>query len=245
MFTNWEVAFFRDVALDFWRLAMTPEQTSAEVNFLRIALNATTGSRLLDVPCGNGRHSIGLARTGCHTTGLDLSEEFLEEAREADSSLPAIWIRGDMRNLAWQAEFDGAFCFGNSFGYLNEEEARRFLVSIGRALKPGCRFALETGMVAESILPALQKSRWLRAADIYMLSENQYNARDSRLDTQYTFIRGGKIETRPSSSFVLTVSELCRMHVQASLQPLDLLGSISGEPYQIGSPRLILVSERR
>ena len=78
-----------------------------------------------------------------------------------------------------------------------------------------------------------------------MLSENQYQPRESRLDIQYTFIRHGRTETRPSSSYVLTLSELCRMHVQAGLQPMELLSSIGGEPYQLGSPRLILISERR
>src|SRR5579862_4540602 len=67
--SNWEVEFFRGVALDFWRLAIMPEQTRAEVEFLLGALNGRAGSQLLDVPCGNGRHSIGLAASGCHVTG--------------------------------------------------------------------------------------------------------------------------------------------------------------------------------
>jgi len=245
LFSNWEVEFFRGVALDFWRLAIAPEQTRAEVEFLFRALNARAGSHLLDVPCGNGRHSIGLAASGCRVTGLDLSTEFIAEARENSVGLSATWIIGDMRRLSWSAAFDGAFCFGNSFGYLNPEEAGGFLLAIAGALKPGSRFVLETGMAAESILPALQKTRWLRVGDIYMLSENQYQPRESRLDIRYTFIRDGRAETRPSSSYVLTVSELCRMHVRAGLEPVELHSSIGGEPYQLGSPRLILISERR
>ena len=244
MSSNWEVEFFRGVALDFWRLAITREQTRAEVELLRRALNARAGSHLLDVPCGNGRHSLGLAASGCLVTGLDLSAEFIAEARQASAGLPATWIVGDMRRLSWSAAFDGAFCFGNSFGYLNPEEASDFVSAVARALKPGSRLVLETGMAAESILPGLQKTRWLRAGDVYMLSENQYQPRESRLDIQYTFIRDGQAETRPSSSYVLTVSELCRMQIQAGLEPVELLGSIGGEPYQLGSPRLMMISER-
>jgi SAM-dependent methyltransferase len=242
--SNWEVEFFRGIALDFWRLAMTPEQTRAEVEFLRKMLRSSEGSCVLDVPCGLGRHSIGLAQTGCRVTGLDLSEECIAEARASGAALPVKWIAGDMRELSSNAEFDGAFCFGNSFGFLDPVEARRFLTAAARALRPGSRFIVETGMAAESILPALQKSRWFRLGDIYMLSENQYHPREGRLDIQYTFIHGGETETRPSSSYVFTVSELCRMHVEAGLQPVELLGSVNGEPYQLGSPRLILVSEK-
>ena len=100
-------------------------------------------------------------------------------------------------------------------------------------------------MAAESILPGLQKTRWYRVGDIYMLSENQYHPREGRLDIQYTFIRNGQVETRPTSSYVLTVNEICRMHAEAGLRPVELLGSINGEPYQPGSTRLILVSAKQ
>ena len=243
MYPNWQVEFFRGVALELWRRVTPPEQTRAETEFLQTALRATESSHLLDVPCGNGRHSIELAKRGHRVTGVDQSEEFIAEAKAAAVSLPARWIVGDMRQLPWRSEFDGAFCFGNSFGYLDPENARKFLMAVARTLKPNSRFAIETGMAAEFILPSLQKTRWFKVGDIYMLSENQYHPREGRLDIQYTFVHNGQVETRPSSSYVLTVNEICRMHAEAGLQPVELLGSVNGESYQLGSPRLIIVSE--
>lgn len=99
-------------------------------------------------------------------------------------------------------------------------------------------------MAAESILPALAKTRWFRLGDIYMLSENQFHPQDGRLDIQYTFIRNGNVEIRPTSSYVFTAAEICRMHLEAGLETVDLLGSAGGERYQIGSPRLILISQK-
>ncbi len=114
MQSNWQETFFRGVALDAWRQVTTPEMTRPEVDFLVRTLNVGAGAQLLDVPCGNGRHAIELAGRGYKMTGLDLSEEFIAEARAAT---PAVrWIQGDMRSLPWIAEFDGAYCFGNSFG---------------------------------------------------------------------------------------------------------------------------------
>ena len=243
MYPNWQVNFFRDVALDMWRRITPPELTRPEAEFLQKALRLGESAHVLDVPCGNGRHSIELAKKGHRVTGVDQSEEFLAEARAAGASLPAQWVLADMRQLPWQAEFDGAFCFGNSFGYLDAESALEFLKALAHALKPGSRLAIETGMAAESIFPGLQSKRWYQVGDIYMLSENQYHPRDGRLDIQYTFVHDGKVETRPSSSYVLTVNEICRMHRQAGLEPIELLGSINGDPYQLGSPRLIVISE--
>lgn len=244
MQSNWQETFFRGVALDSWRRILTVAMTRTEADFLERALGVGAGAELLDLACGNGRHAIELASRGYNLTGVDLSEEFIAEARGA-TTLPVRWVRDDMRSLAWVSEFDGAYCFGNSFGYLSPDETRGFLASLARALKPGARFIVDTGMAAESILPSLARTRWFRLGDILMLSENRYHAAESRLDIDYTFVRNGEVETRPTSSYIFTAGELCRMHQEAGLQPVELLGSFQGEPYQIGSPRLILVARRQ
>ena len=81
MHPNWQVNFFRGVALEMWRRAVTPEQTSAEADFLERVFQAGPQARLLDVPCGNGRHAVELAKRGYSLTGIDSSEEFLADAR--------------------------------------------------------------------------------------------------------------------------------------------------------------------
>ena len=241
--SNWETDFFRGVALDAWLRCFTPEQTSAEVDFLARIFNQAPGGHFLDVPCGNGRHAIEFAGRGYQVTALDLSEEFLAEARGA-TSLPIRWVLGDMRELPWDAKFDGAYCFGNSFAYLDADDARRFLSGVAKGLKQGARCVVETGMAAESILPTRVTKRWYQLGDIYMLSENRYVPEESRLDIDYTFIRGGEAETRPTSSYVHTVAALRQMQSEAGLKPLELLASIDGERYELGSPRLILVAEK-
>jgi len=242
MHSNWETNFFRGIALESWRRCIDLFlDTKAEAGFLERTLQVPAGAPLLDIPCGSGRHARELAARGYRMTGIDLSEESLEEARQA---APAVrWIHGDIREIAWMREFAGAYCFGNSFGYLDGAEAPRFLADVGRALKPGARFVLETGMAAESILPTLERNRWFQLGDLYMLSRNSYDAAESRLDIEYTFIRGSEIETRPSASYVFTVRELCRMHAEAGLRVEQLLASTSGASYQLGSPCLIMVSQ--
>jgi len=243
MQSNWQEVFFRGVALDAWRRIIHPEMTRTEADFLERTLAAGAGAHLLDVPCGNGRHTIELAGRGYSITGLDLSEEFIVEARTA-TELPVRWVRSDMRSLSWDSEFDGAYCFGNSFGYLTEEETRQFLAGVARALKPGARFVVDTGMAAESLLPSLSRTRWFRLGDMLMLSENRYHPAESRLDIDYTFVQNGQVETRPTASYIFTAGELCRMHLGAGLRPTALLSSTNDDPYQIGSPRLILVSSK-
>src|SRR6187399_1649394 len=84
---NWYESFFHGVTLDLWRRAIPPEQTKAEAEFLSEQLKCTRGSNVLDVPCGNGRLSFELAKRGLGVTGVDISEEFIEEARVNLSNL--------------------------------------------------------------------------------------------------------------------------------------------------------------
>jgi SAM-dependent methyltransferase len=243
MSSNWQTAFFRGVALDFWRLAATPEMTAADLRFLERTLQITPGAQLLDVPCGNGRHAVELAKLGCRVTGVDSSEEYIVEARSAPGD--AEWILGDMCDLPWSNRFDGAYCFGNSFGYLDRQAAGIFLAGIGRCLKPGGRFAIATGMAAESILPTLLQKRWHRTGDILTLSEARYDCAEGRLDIDYTFIRNGEVETRPSASYVFTVAEMRRMHADAGLETVELREWGDTGPYRLGSPGLMMVSQKR
>src|SRR6266851_7786320 len=131
--SNWYEDFFHGIPLDLWRKAISPEQTKAEADFLVDAVQCNPGSHLLDVPCGNGRLSRELAQRGYRLTGVDISEEFVEEARalianratdpsahaEATDSFAHVeFILGDMRTIKGESIYDGAYCFGNSFGFL-------------------------------------------------------------------------------------------------------------------------------
>jgi len=245
MNANWYENFFHGVALDLWRKAVTPEQTQAEAEFLIKILEPAPQTRLLDVPCGNGRHSLELARRGYRMTGLDLAEEYIAEARQNSAAgLNVEWLCRDMRRIPSEPQFNGAFCFGNSFGYLDHAGTQEFLAALSCALKPGARFVLETGLAAESILLGLQERRWHRVAEILMLAESRYDAFDSRLDTEYTFVRDGRIETRPSSYWIYTVAEVRRLLGQAGLVAQALYSSLDEKPYQLGSPRLFLVAQK-
>lgn len=243
---KWYESFFQGIALDMWRKAVPPEQARVEVDFLERELGLGPGALVLDVPCGNGRHSLELASRGFRATGVDLSEEQIAEARRsaAAAGLPIEWRHADMRDLPWQAQFDAVFCFGNSFGYLDPEGNRAFLESVSRALKPGGRFALDYGLAAECILPRLREREWAQVDDILFLEENQYHPTESCVETSYTFIRDGQTHRRTGLQWVYTVRELRRLLQEAGLQTRNLYRSLQGEPFEVGSPLLLLVAEK-
>lgn len=240
---DWYETFFDGLALELWRRAMTPEMTQREAEFLEQELAIEPGSRVLDVPCGNGRLAIALAAKGAVITGVDISAGFIEEARGA---LPgAEWIRSDMRRLPEDARFDSAYCWGNSFAYFDHAGCLEFLPAVARSLKPGGRFALETGTAAEAILPTLQPERHLTFGDLQFDSRAAYDAVEGRLDIDYTFTQGEAREHKPIHQWVFTAAEVRRMFRASGLDPLAAYGGTAREPFVLRSPRLILVAERR
>ena len=209
--SNWWEHFFEGLVVKLWVAAVSPEHTSSEADRLTELLCAAPGAELLDVPCGAGRLSLALAERGYRLTGVDVSREFLQQARSHDPANRVSWEHREMRDLPWPGRFDGAFCVGNSFGYLDDEGNAAFLRAVAAVLKPGARFVLETPMILENLLGHLQERPWWRVGEMYLLVENHYDHTRSRLDIEYRFISNGSCEVKHGSHRAYRYAELCEL----------------------------------
>src|SRR5688572_13034656 len=110
------------------------------VTFARIR----SGQRVLDVGCGTGVVALAAARIGAKVTGLDLTPELIEHAREnaAIAGAEVEWLQGDVEALPFpDASFDVVLSqFGHMFAPRAEVATREML----RVLKPGGRIAFST-----------------------------------------------------------------------------------------------------
>jgi SAM-dependent methyltransferase len=244
---EWWRTLFQGTLADAWLQAMPEEVTRQEADFVEQALGVRPPARLLDVPCGGGRHSHALAAGGYHMTGVDLSSRFLDAARSrpvADTG-QVTWEQRDMRDLPWPAAFDGAFSLGNSFGYYDDKGNAAFLRAVAGALKPGARFLLDTSYLVEGVLLNLQERAWYPTGDILWLAERRYDAAEGRLHVEYTTIRDGKVEKWPMSARLHTYREVRALMEAAGFTDLQGYGSLAREPFQFRSHRLLLVGTKR
>ena len=121
----------------------TAAPVDREVDFIRTHLPLDAFPRLLDIPCGIGRHTIALARLGYDVLGVDRSEEALEVARRQKVS-GASFQALDMTDLpSVQRTFDGVLCLWSSFGYGTFEETQRLLGDMSDRLRDGGRLLLD------------------------------------------------------------------------------------------------------
>lgn len=127
-------------------------------------LKLPRGSRVLDVACGNGRHSLIFASKGFNVLGIDLSAFLIGEAKKklrTEYSRQKDHLKfeiRDMRNIDHRNEFDLAVNLFSSFGYF-EKDSENFRVfgSIARALKPGGYFFfdyLNESALREKLVPS-------------------------------------------------------------------------------------------
>lgn len=100
------------------------------------------GKRLAHLQCNAGPDSVCLARRGAHVTGVDISDEAIDYARQlsADTGIPATFVRADvydwLEESADHAErYDVAFSSYGALIWLSD--IRRWAKGIARILEPG------------------------------------------------------------------------------------------------------------
>jgi SAM-dependent methyltransferase len=118
----------------------TLERDRREVARIIDVLGLPAGARVLDVPCGQGRHAHLLAEAGFRVDGLDLSTHLLARARERGTGPMLHYRRGDMRRLPtdWSGRFDAVVNLFTSFGFfLDPADDARVIAEFARVLRSG------------------------------------------------------------------------------------------------------------
>jgi ubiquinone/menaquinone biosynthesis C-methylase UbiE len=113
-------------------------QVTSQVNDAMLdAVEARSGTRLLDVACGPGWLSAAAAQRGAIVTGLDFATNMLTIARARCPE--AAFHEGDAEDLPFEAgQFDAVVC---SLGFPHFPNPDRAIAEAFRVLTPGGRYA--------------------------------------------------------------------------------------------------------
>jgi 2-polyprenyl-3-methyl-5-hydroxy-6-metoxy-1,4-benzoquinol methylase len=113
--------------------------TLGECDFIESEIRFNKHSRILDIGCGTGRHSIELTKRGYKVTGVDLSESQLKRAREKalEQNLVIDFQKQDARFLNFVNEYDLAIMLCEGAFPLMETDEMNFqiLQNAAKALK--------------------------------------------------------------------------------------------------------------
>jgi SAM-dependent methyltransferase len=228
---------------------MRADQTLREVEFISDALRVGAGAEILDIACGYGRHAIELVQRGYNVTGLDLSLPLLLRAADESKrrSLLVNFVHADMREMAFEKQFDGAYSMLTSFGYFDEDTNLRVAERIGRALKPGARFLLDV-VNRDYVVSDLPVRVWWEGTGCVVLEEVDFNFHTSRIVTHRSIVfEDGRQLEQEISVRAYSLHEIGRLLRQAGFRVIDVSGGLNtrGQFFGNVSRSLLIVAEKR
>ncbi|HLK36237.1 MAG TPA: methyltransferase domain-containing protein [Polyangiaceae bacterium] len=244
----WWEDFFND---DFLRTTekTTDEQILREVGFMEDALGIERGGALLDLACGTGRHAIELARRGYEVVGFDLSLAMLARAGEEaqDRGTKINFVQGDMREMAFEEQFDGVYSWNTSFGYFEEDKNAQVVDRVHRALKSGGLFLLD--VVNRDFLVRQSPSlAWFEGDGCVCMDEMAIDFISSRMRVKRTMmLDDGRTREVEYSMRVYSLHELGRILHEHGFKVCEVTGRIATPGVFFGneSPRTIILAEKR
>ena len=225
------------------------------VDFCVKVLGVKKDGALLDIACGAGDQSVEFAKLGINVTAFDISERLIKYAREcADSQEVSVnFFTGDMLQMSFENQFNGAVLLSHSFGFFNHEENKQVLKDTYKALKKGGRLLIDL-MNPYNIPKFIQT--WSVLDGGYLLSEpHQLDAPAGVLRGRpATFIDTDNIrivlmseDARSNNDIrMYTALEIHAMLEETGFTKIEFYGQnkLPRMPYTAGSERMVVVASK-
>jgi len=220
-----------------------------EIGKVAALLGLPAGARVLDMPCGIGRHALELARRGFRVTGVDRTAAFLDEARasvKAEGLGGSIEIvQADMREFRRPGAFDAALNLYTSFGYFEDPaDDRRVLDGLFASLRPEGRLILEL-VGRETLAKHFRQTDWREDPDGTLVLEHRTLKDDwSWIESRWIVIKGTDRHEIRFGHRLYTASNLKALVESAGFGEVRALGSLAGTPYDQDATRLVVTARR-
>ncbi len=228
---------------------LTPQATQAEATMVIESLGLQPGASVLDLGCGYGRHAMELAARGLNVVGVDLSLPML--LRGADEAqrrgLDINFMHADMREIDFDAQFDGAYCLFSTFGFFDDETNKKTASLVAKGLKPGAKLMLEV-LNRDYVIGDLPNRVWWEGDGCVVLEEVEFNYFSSRVQSKRSvvFDDGRQVEQEISLR-VYSLHEIGKLLHAAGLRVVEVSGSMATKGRFLGnrSREIIVIAERK
>ena len=232
-----------------WRPAfgkMSRCATNADVRFMLRKLNLRPGRKFLDCPCGIGRISLPVAKTGVRVTCVDITQSYLDElsVKIKKRGLKMNLHNSDMRRIDFDREFDAAGNLWTSFGYF-EKESDNLLVlkKLFKALKPGGRFLLQV-INRDWIIANFEPTDWYEVGKMRVLEKRGFDYATSISTSTWTFIDGENETSHDTAIRMYSYHELIQMFKKVGFVNIEGYGSPKEEAISLKHRNMYIFGTR-
>jgi SAM-dependent methyltransferase len=208
-----------------------------EVRFIFKASAVHAGERLLDVPCGTGRHARLFAERGLEVTGLDLSADCLAIARKTEPKTKVRYAKADMADLGkYRGKFDAVVNLFTSFGYFaadaKNEAVLREMVA---CLRPGGRIVLSL-IDRDWLLGHFVANSWSERDGVFTLEARKYDAKTRYIEAQTILLnrKDSRAEAYYHRTRLYSKTEMVALLRRAGLGRIQVFGNTDGSLFRKG-----------
>lgn len=200
-------------------------------------LKPEVDSRMLDLACGRGRHSVYLHSKGFDVTGVDLSSESIRYAEDFEEDGLRFFVH-DMRQLLSTNAYDYVFNLFTSFGYFDrDEENVRVVRNMSDALKSGGCLVIDFLNVEKLRFSGIKKEEKEIDGITFQIERE---IREERVIKTIRFTDKGKEYNFEEKVMLLGAGEFERYFQACGLEILNVFGNYQLDPFMPeSSDRLI------
>ncbi len=204
------------------------------------------GDRVLDAPCGAGRHLKVFDARGVQGFGFDLSLALLAQAKKAGVA-PSTLIRADLRALPYKTEsFDMVVNLFSSLGYFStDEENFDVLCGLVSLCRLGGWFVIDF-MNSHYVEANLQAESRRTTPDGMIVRDRRWIDGSSPRVNKHTTVNfpDGSEKIFEESVRLFSPDELRKALVQCGVPVEAEYGGYGGEAFTAASDRIILLGRR-
>ncbi len=206
-----------------------------------------SGSRILDVPCGQGRHAHPLAEAGYRVEGLDYSQHLIDKARARGTGPTLKYMQGDMRRLParWSGKFDAVLNLFTSFGFfVDAKDDAKTIAEFARVLKPGGALVWHGGS-RDGVMAKFLSRDWWKADDGTMIGhERSFDPLSGILSIGTSWEGPSGSGSRSHRIRLYTASRLAELCLDAGLVVEEAYAGFQGRPLTRRSGEMMLVARK-
>ena len=231
------------------------EEQARQVEAILRCGNVAPPARILDAPCGIGRHDVHLARFGYRVTGVDFSPVFLERARALAATVGSEpeFVPGDIRTLGDVLEgrrntFAAILNLWTSIGYWGDEVDRDVFRQFHALAAPHALLVIDT-INRDFVVRTFRPQGWESYGDLVHIEEREFDFETSWIRGPWRFYqrRNGDlfhVSTISVDHRAYAPHELKRLVESVGWRTVGLFGSLAMEALAPDRPRIVLVERK-
>ncbi|MGH7449291.1 MAG: class I SAM-dependent methyltransferase [Longimicrobiales bacterium] len=244
--TPWWRTYFDDRYFELHDPLFSEERSRREVAAMRELLGLPVGARVLDAPCGWGRHALLLAQADCEVVGADLSYELLRRAGSSRgaSTVQLSYAAADIRSLPFAAaSFDAVLNVFTSLGlFLRAEEDVRALREARRVLVRGGALLLESMHRDDVIASYAERDSWWLPDGTQVRVRRRFDPVAGISHERLQWRRGDRQGRKAHSLRLRTATEIDELLRDAGFADVTYYGDWDGSPFHHRAESLIAVA---